>query len=198
MVTIYTRGCTCTFSWIILPRIPESSDTTSSSSACLCHVIFIIQWITGQASRFNSRRNSLSGIMSKFESKDYIGVDRGDSANGLQNHRQELYFGHRVCYVTQNEVFIYHSTIGSSVDKVLELLRAFSINLSESQMETNQTCKSLLKCKCRQCFSVIFKRTTEPLGPKVLQVPFILHYAMKQRGRKLEWKFHWHWKQTRL
>lgn len=58
-------------------------------------------------------------------------------------------FGHCMCYVTRNEVFIYHSPIRSSANKELELLKAFSINLSESQMETNQTCKSLLKCKCR-------------------------------------------------
>lgn len=100
-------------------------------------------------------------------------------------------FGHRACYVARHEVFIYHSPIVSSAAKTLELLKAFSINLSESQMETNQTCKSLLKCKCRQCPSVLFKRATEALGPKVLRVPFILHYAMKLRGVKLEWEFHW-------
>lgn len=99
-------------------------------------------------------------------------------------------FGHRVCYVTRNEVFIYHSPIGSSTDKVEpELLKAFSINLSESHMETNQTFRSLLKCKCRQCSSVIFIRATDPLGPEVLRVPFILHNAMKLRGVKLEWDF---------
>lgn len=96
----------------------------------------------------------------------------------------------QVCYVTRNEVFIYHSPTGSSDGKVLELLKAFSINLSESPAETNQTCKSLLKCKCR-CSSVIFKRATEPLGPKVLRVPFILHYVTELRCAKLEWDFRW-------
>lgn len=148
--------------------------------------------MTGQASRFHSRRNSLSGIMSKFERKDYVGGDRGESAElGSRIIVRSSIFGHGVCYEARNEVFIYHSPIGSSAGKALEQLKAFSINLSESQMETNQTCKSLLKCKCRRCSSGIFKRTTEPLGPKGLQVPFILHYAIKLRGVKLEWDFHW-------
>lgn len=95
--SICQRMHTHLFSWSALFQIllsAESSDTTSSSSACLCHVIFIKspQWITGQASTFNSRKNSLSQITSKFESKDYMGVDRGDSAIRQQNHRQELYF----------------------------------------------------------------------------------------------------------
>lgn len=85
------------FSWSVLPQIlptAESSDTMSSVSACLYHVIFIKspQWVTGHASRFNSRRNFLSGIMSKFKKEDYIGVDRGDSAIRQQNHCQGLYF----------------------------------------------------------------------------------------------------------
>lgn len=92
---IYQKMHMDLFLWSALPQIlltAESSDTMSSSSAC--HVIFIKspQWITGQASRFNSRRNSLSGIISKFESKEYMGVHRGDSAIRQQNRCQELYF----------------------------------------------------------------------------------------------------------
>lgn len=98
MVRVYAeRMHSHLFSWSVLPQIlptTESSDTMSSVSACLYHVIFIksAQWVTGHASRFNSRRKFLSGIMSEFKKEDYIGVDKGDSAIRQQNHCQGLYF----------------------------------------------------------------------------------------------------------